>query len=212
MTQVNLLPTIVREKQKSRAATAAVVAAMLGVLALLGFIYVLQAARLTSAQHKLEAQQVVNRGLQDKIAGLQQFAALKTEVAAGQALVQTLQFQQVQWSGVLRDVSMVIPNQAWLTSLTGTSGLGTAAAGAPKGAAGAAPAAGTGATPVANIQFQGFAFSHVVVAQWLTRLTQVNGWVNSWLTSSSKATGTDQVQWGGTVDLSPAATANGGKS
>ncbi len=172
MTQVNLLPTIVREKQKSRAATAAVVAAMLGVLALLGFIYVLQAARLTSAQHKLEAQQVVNRGLQDKIAGLQQFAALKTEVATGQALVQTLQSQQVQWSGVLRDVSMVIPNQAWLTSLTGTSGLETAAAGAPSGAAGAAPAAGAAsATPVANIQFQGYAFSHVVVAQWLTRLT-----------------------------------------
>src|SRR5712692_7769546 len=210
MTQVNLLPTIVREKQKSRAATAAVVAAMLGVLALLGFIYVLQAARLTSAQHKLEAQQAVNRGLQDKIAGLQQFAALKTEVATGQALVKTLQSQQVQWSGVLRDVSMVIPNQAWLTSLTGTSGLGTAAAGAPSGAAGAAPATGAaGVTPVANIQFQGYAFSHVVVAQWLTRLTQVNGWVNSWLTSSSKATGTDQVQWGGSVDLSPAATANG---
>jgi Tfp pilus assembly protein PilN len=206
MTQVNLLPTGVREKQKSRTVTAAVVAAGLGVVALLGFVYVLQNARLTSAQHKLEAQQTVNGKLQTQIAGLQEFATLKSQVAAGEALVQTLQSQEVLWSGVLRDVSMVIPNQAWLSSMTAS--INTASTASQVAGSGSAAAIG----PVATIQFQGYAFTHVVVAQWLTRVAQVNGWVNAWLTSSDKsATGTDQVQWTGTIDLTPDATSNGGK-
>jgi len=208
MTQVNLLPTVVREKQKGRATTAAVVALALGLLALLGFIYVLQSARLNSAQHKLVAQQAVNTGIQTQINGLQQFATLKAQVTTGQALVQTLQYQEVLWSGVLRDVSMVIPGQAWLSSFTGAVTATTSATpGAPAGSAGGVSPAGT----VANIQFQGYAFSHLVVAQWLTRLAQVTGWVNPWLSTSTKSGDTDQVQWAGTVDLGPAATANGGQ-
>jgi Tfp pilus assembly protein PilN len=208
MTQVNLLPVVTREKQKGRAATAAVVALALGLLALLGFIYVLQSARLNSAQHKLVAQQAVNAGIQTQINGLQQFATLKAQVTTGQALVQTLQYQEVLWSGVLRDVSMVIPDQAWLSSFTGAVTATTSATpGAPAGSTGGVTPAGT----VANIQFQGYAFSHLVVAQWLTRLAQVTGWVNPWLSTSTKSADTDQVQWAGTVDLGPAATANGGQ-
>jgi len=103
---------------------------------------------------------------------------------------------------------MVIPDQAWLASFTGAAAATTSSApGAPAGSTGGATPAGT----VANIQFQGYAFSHLVVAQWLTRLTQVTGWVNPWLSTSSKSTDTDQVQWTGSVDLGPAATANGGQ-
>ncbi len=208
MTQVNLLPVVVREKQKGRAATAAVVAAVLGLLALLGFIYVLQSARLNSAEHKLAAQQAVNAGIQTQINGLQQFATLKAQVTAGQGLVRSLQYQEVLWSGVLRDVSMVIPDQAWLSSFTGAvTATPSAAPGAPAGSTGGATSSGT----VANIQFQGYAFTHLVVAQWLTRLAQVTGWVNPWLSTSTKSGGTEQVQWAGTVDLGPAATANGGQ-
>lgn len=203
MTQVNLLPTGVREKQKSRAATAAVIATALGAIALLGFVYVLQAARLSSAESKLQNQQAVNQGIQVKISQLSQYSNLKQELATAQSLVKNLKSSEVLWSGILRDVSMVIPDDMWLTSMTGSLNQGTTPV-----VSGTAPS-----TAIGTIQFQGFAFEHTTVALWLTRLAEVNGWQNPWLASSTKpAEGDQNVQWTGTVDLGPEATANGGKS
>ena len=59
MTQVNLLPTEVREGQKSRRALAAVILAVGAAVFLLLFIYTLQTARLSNANHKLAAQQAL---------------------------------------------------------------------------------------------------------------------------------------------------------
>ena len=118
MTQVNLLPTEVREGQKSRRALAAVILAVGAAVFLLLFIYTLQTARLSNANHKLVAQQALNQGLQTQIDSLQQFAQLKAEVSLRQTLTQQALTNQVRWSGVLRDISMVIPNTSPL--LTGS--------------------------------------------------------------------------------------------
>src|SRR5439155_90212 len=69
---------------------------------------------------------------------------------------------------------------------------------------------------VGNIQFQGSASDHLAVATWLTRLAQVTGWDNSWITASTKrgtnadGTKTDWVDFTGSVDLG-ARVAAGGK-
>ena len=63
MTQVNLLPGDVKERQKSRRLTAAVILAVGAIVALLFFVFVLQAARFSNAQQKLEAQQAIMRAL-----------------------------------------------------------------------------------------------------------------------------------------------------
>jgi Tfp pilus assembly protein PilN len=216
MTQVNLLPSDVRERQRSRRLVAAVIAAVGAVVALLFFIFVLQSARLSNADQKLKAQQAVNADLQGKIGQLQQFQELKQTVAAREAMTAGALNGQVAWSGVLRDVSMVIPNQMWLTGMSGTltegSTLPPPSTGSPStsGEAAIAPAM-TG-----SIQFQGMASDFPTVAKWLTRLEQVKGWENSWSTSLSKSAiegsaDANKVQFSATVDLTTEATVQGSK-
>lgn len=208
MTQVNLLPRDVLQRQRTRRVTAAVVAACLAVVGILLLVFVLQAARLRQAESRLEAQRATNQNLSAKIASLQPFQALKQQVASRQALNRRLLQGEVLWSGVLHDLSAIIPGRVWLTSVSGT-----AAAGAP-GAVGTAstpglPATGTGGG-AGTLQFQGGAFEHTDLSLWLTRLAEVNGWVNPWIMSSTRGSGGGTVQWSGSVDLTQAATADGG--
>ena len=200
MTQVNLLPGDVRERQRTRRLTLAVVAGVAGVLALVLFVFVLQSARLASANHQLAAQESVNDGLRSDIAGLQQFAQLKQTVADRVALRDDLLRSQVLWSGILRDLSMVIPGKVYLTSMTGTVTDVSQSPGLPAG------------DLVGTIQFQGVATDQPTVALWLSRLEQVDGWVNSWISQSAKANvdGVDKVQFSGTIDLSLLAASDGG--
>jgi Tfp pilus assembly protein PilN len=198
---------------------AAVVAGVGAVVALLFFVFVLQSARLSNAEQKLQAQEAVNADLQGKIGQLQQFQQLKLTVAAREALAASALSGQVAWSGVLRDISMVIPNKMWLTGMNGTL-TGTTAplapSGTPTNTAAPAPVA---PTLVGTIQFQGMASDFPTVGRWLQRLEQVNGWVNSWATNalrqSSDAASTqinaDKVQFTASVDLTTEATVQGSR-
>lgn len=218
MTQVNLLPTEVREGQKSRRALAAVILGVGAVVFLLLFVYTLQTARLANANHKLEAQKALNQSLQTQIDSLQQFANLKAEVALRQTLLQQALSNEVRWSGVLRDISMVIPGHMWLTGLTGTvadqpvSSGGSAPPSTPT-----TPSVGGPQTLVGTIQFTGMASDNPTVALWLSRLVRVTGWENSWLSSAQKVAqdpthpGPSKVQFSTSVDLAYPATVQGSK-
>ena len=202
MTQVNLLPTGVREKQKTRRVTVAAVVGVAGVVMILLLVYVLQVGRLASASRQLTAQESINRDYRSKIQALQPFADLKTNVANRQALVAQLMQGEILWSGVLHDLSMVLPDQMWLTGMTGT--LNTSGA-AGSGAASAGLAG--------NIQFQGYSFDHPTVALWLVRLQEVHGWVNAWISNAARTDFNNHslVQFVSSVDLTTDATTNGGR-
>lgn len=243
MTAVNLLPPQIREHQQTRRITLAVAAAAGAVVVLLGLVYFLQSSRLSDADRELAAQQGVNAGLQAEIAELQRFAELKAMLSGRQQLVDGALQGQVLWSGVLHDLSMVIPGDMYLTSMTATvsapvlpaapaapaetgatggeaTGGDAAAQATPAPTEGTAPAGSEPTAPadatqplagsqlVGLIQFDGVALDHPVIALWLTRLEEVNGWVNAWLTNSTKTNlgGADIVQFSGTIDLSSDAT------
>ena len=144
MTQVNLLPSDVKDRQRTRRLTAGVIMAVAAVVALLAFVFVLQAARLSDANQKLEAQQARNADLNGKLAQLGEFADLKAQVSAAEARSATALDGEVLWSGVLRDVSMVIPDEVWLSGMVGTL---TSAGISPAPATGSAPAP-SGSSPV----------------------------------------------------------------
>jgi Tfp pilus assembly protein PilN len=172
-------------------------------------VFILQTARLTDVRNQLEDQRSVNAALEADIAGLQEFEQLKNELASRQALSDQALQGQVLWSGVLRDVSMVIPGEMWLTGMTGSLSDTTGAA-----LAGGVPAT-PGLTPIiGTIQFQGYASRHPTVAKWLTRLEQVTGWENPWISNSTETdfNGEPKVQWSGTIDLTTEATVQGRKT
>jgi Tfp pilus assembly protein PilN len=209
--RVNLLPPEIYERQRIRRRTGAVVAVGLIVLLAIGAFYFLQVVRLNEVEDNVSAQESRNADLQRQINELQDIAALETEIAATRGLLNDLLADRVLWSGVLRDVSLVIPGEVWLNGLTGTVGVPT------PGATTTTPSTTTGAPGpagglVGQITFSGFAFEHTDVALWLSRLQDVRGFVNPWLSNSSKSTiGTEEVvTWTGSVDLSEQARRSGG--
>ena len=78
---------------------------------------------------------------------------------------------EISFSGLLMDISRVIPSTAALTSMTATSQEPTPIAG------------GLDAVHRAGSMSRGLALDYDTIASWLTRLERVRGWVNPWVTS-----------------------------
>jgi Tfp pilus assembly protein PilN len=181
VSQVNLLPTELRERQAIRRTTSLVVAAGLAVLALIGIFYFFQVQRLSQVQSDLEAQQSRNAQLETQIFSLQEFADLQAELASKEALVGEIFVNEVSWSSALLDVSRVIPDASYLTNLTGQI---------TPTVVGEVATAPTGGTPettlIGNMTFAGVANQTETIATWITRLEEVQGWVNAWVNSAQE--------------------------
>jgi Tfp pilus assembly protein PilN len=203
MSQVNLLPPEVRTKQKVRRYTVLATGAVGAAMVLILGVFALQTIRLSQASKSLATQQQTNRGLERQIQTLAPYDQLRQQVADGEALTVSLLNGQVLWSGALRDVSAALPGGLWLTSMNGTlNPVGASSATAPT------------ASVHGSIQFQGQAFEHTTVGDWLNRLEQVPGWVNAWVSSSARGAGQDganskTVTFSNSVDLSSEALTRG---
>ena len=200
--RINLLPPEIHERQRVRRRTAAVVAVGLIALAGLGAFYFLQILRLNEVEDDIAAQEAQNNQLRSQIAELQEIDVLQQEIETTRTLLNGLLADRILWSGVLRDISLVVPGQAWLNGLNGQVGV-------PGAEPAADPAAAGGL--VGQISFNGFAFTHRDVALWLSRLDDVRGFVNPWLSNSTKTDiGVQEaVQFTSSVDLSEQALARG---
>jgi Tfp pilus assembly protein PilN len=174
MTQVNLLPSELRAREATRRLTSVVVIVGVLVLGLVGLFYFFQVMNLSRARDDLAAQEGVNRQLQAQVNDLQRFQELQNQLQAKQALVNSVFVGEVSWSNVLVDISRVIPSEAYLTNLTGSTAAETAT-----------PTTG-GATLIGNISFTGVVRETGPLASWLTRLEQVDGWENAWMTSAAE--------------------------
>jgi Tfp pilus assembly protein PilN len=200
--RINLLPPEVLERQRARRRTFLTFAGGVIVLILIGAFYFLQILRLSSVEDNIAAQRAVNAQLEGQIAELEDVAALEEEIERTRLVLSGLLEDRVLWSGVLRDVSLVIPGEVWLNGIAGQLG---AAEGGTTGTTAELVTTGI----VGQISFDGFAFDHRDVALWLSRLEDVRGFINPWLSSSAKTViGTiDAVGFTSSVDLSEQAIA-----
>ena len=176
MTSVNLLPPELIQRQVARRTTAMVIAGGVVLLLVVGFFYFVQVMNLSRTQDDLAAQQATNVALQSQVADLQQYAQLQAELAAKQQLLSEVYAGEIQWSGVLLDVSRLIPADEYLTNLTGQISAPTT------GATGTAAA-----SLVGSLQFTGTAQGTATLATWLTKLEQSTGWVNAWMNSATES-------------------------
>lgn len=205
MSQVNLLPPELRQKQAVRRRTMLAAGAGAGVLALIVLFYFFQTMRLSSAQDELTAQEQTNGQLNGQIAELQPYAQLQATLAAKQGLVDVLYVNEVSWASVLLDVSRVIPDESYLTNLTGqiTAPTGTQV--------GAAPTTELVPDMIGNVSFSGVALETETIASWLTRLEDIQGWVNPWVNNAQETGELTRIYtFEGAVDLTVEATTDRG--
>ena len=172
MSQVNLLPPDIHAAQRQRRLAGVVALAGIGVIGLILVFYVLQLGSLGGVEDDIEAAEQNNAGLQRDIENLQEFEDLRAEAQAQQELLNDVFANEISFSGLLMDVSRVIPSDAALNSLT-------AAAQEPT------PSSGGSTLLVGRLDVAGIALDYEAIASWLMRLERVQGWVNPWVTSIS---------------------------
>jgi Tfp pilus assembly protein PilN len=220
--RVNLLPAAVVERRLVRRQRAGFAVGFVLVLGLLAVLYVGEAGRADRARQAAGREQAATAGLEAHKAGLQPYADLQAEVAGVEQLQASVYAKELRFSGVLQDVSTLIPDNAWLNQMsvnlkdaTGTGGAAQAAAATPNGAAATAiPGAPGSGSPVASITLSGTALGHVDVGALIRTL---NGtvkrnrqpvYLNPFFTTSQRQAESGQqrtVSFAATVDIGQAA-------
>lgn len=193
MRQINLLPSEIAQKRRAREITLLIGAGGLALIALLVLVFLIQTARVAGERGKLDDIRAENAALQGQVNSLQAFATLQKTLQTKQQLLGRLTQNEVRWSVLLNDVSLVIPSDVWLTNFTGSVQTSTGQRG---------PVATN--VPIGTIALGGSTFTHLDVAKWLSRLAVVREFAFPYLTMSAKGVIGDQqvVSFNSSVDLS----------
>jgi Tfp pilus assembly protein PilN len=197
VSQVNLLPPDILAAQRQRRMAGVVGLAGAGVIGLIFLFYVLQLGSLGSVREDMERAEQNNAGLQRDIEALQQFEEIRSRAQAKQDLLNQVFGNEISFSGILMDVSRVIPSDAALTSFSATS---------------QEPTATTGGSTLltGRIDVAGLAIDYDTIASWLMRLERIRGWVNPWVTSIADPE-TGPITYASGVDLTTAVVTERGQ-
>ncbi|HEX6580195.1 MAG TPA: hypothetical protein VF195_04920 [Actinomycetota bacterium] len=197
MSQVNLLPPDILAAQRQRRLAGVVALAGAGVIGLIFMFYVLQLGSLGSVREDIERAEQNNAGLQRDIEALQQFEEIRSRAQAKQDLLNQVYANEISFSGILMDVSRVIPSDAALTSFSATA---------------QEPTVTTGGSTLltGRIDVAGLAIDYDTIASWLMRLERIRGWVNPWVTSIADPE-TGPITYASGVDLTTAVVTERGQ-
>jgi Tfp pilus assembly protein PilN len=182
MKRINLLPQEERVKaSRERGLIWAILILVLVVVAL-GLVYVKYRSDVNAKQDELTTIQNETAVVQAKIAELSPYAVLQTQRTAMTQTAKGIYESSVPFSILLQELSLVIPENVRLQSLTAT----VPPAMLPGGAA-AEPGAAAATT---DVVFTGQTEEHRDVAEFLTRLGLIPQLKDITLTSSTDATST----------------------
>ena len=115
--RIDLLPRELVEQRLVRRQRSGIGAGFLVLLALLGLWYVLESRTLDRAQDKADQERAVATGLRAQRAQLQPLADLEAQIAAAEQLRTSVYRSEIRFSGVMRDISAIVPEDVWLTSM-----------------------------------------------------------------------------------------------
>jgi Tfp pilus assembly protein PilN len=205
MTEVNLLPPELRRRHRARSRSRQVIAGVAAVILLLIVVWFFESSKLATAKSDLASQNARNTELQTKISSLQRFADLQNQLNLKKELIADLETSEVQWSGVLHDLSMVMPSDVYLKTFDAQISVGVGGWETEVGPTGL----------IGTLQMSGVALNFPNVALWIDRMAQVTGWTNPWVTTAAIDSGGDSTSQGtdvaftGTVDLTPETARDG---
>jgi Tfp pilus assembly protein PilN len=184
MRRIDLLPPVYAEKRKQRRQVALVVVAGIVVFALLVAFWVGLGAQISDKEDELAAVQARNARIQTRIAELQRFEDLETELAAKRDALAQVMTGDVDWPSLLTEIAMVVPGEVWLSSLTASAAQTEGEA--PVGTETAEVRVSEQA-PFGRIQFSGNSLNMTGIAKWLIRLASVKEFSAVWLNTATES-------------------------
>lgn len=201
MRRINLIPPEIAARRRVRQQNSMLGVVFFVFLLLLAAIWFVRNGQLKDEQERVDVAQAEVQALETQVAALQEFAQLEQTVKQKQQTLATAMVDDVAWSRLLIELSMIIPGDSWITSLTG-------AASSPTSAPPTGPAPGTVAA--AGPKLGTLTFSAITVgdfpgvAKWITRLQELKSLQNIWVPSATKSelAGRDTVDYSSTADLS----------
>lgn len=180
MRAVNLLPKDDQSRSTRKQNVPALIATALIVLVtgLIGVTYL--SAKGTAESKKTELESARDElALMPSVADINAKDAprrtLKTEHDARVNALSTALTRRVAWDRILREISLVLPNDVWLRNMSATS---------PTPASGTSPAVTPPGLPPTLMTIEGSTYSHDAVARLITRLSVIPDLKNVWLTKS----------------------------
>lgn len=181
MRAFNLMPGDEARERSVRSSLPQIAVALLGVLVFAGLAggYLFTSAGVTSKQGELDDLRAQLAELEVPAEAPDQGAALAGDGPARTTALSTALASRIAWDRVLREVSLVIPDDVWLTQLSAST---------PGAGAAAAPAT-TGASSPNSLTTVGFATSQESVAVFLARLESIPELTSVQLQSSTRAEG-----------------------
>lgn len=179
--RVNLMPPEIAESARLRQVQLVMGVAVLLAVVIVALLYMHEHSKVNGAKSQLTAAQDAQAGLNSKLASLASVKETFQEVQDKQSLLNEAMGSEIRWSGVLSDLSLRIPHNVYLTSMTATE----ATFGVP------ATPANTPGTTIGTVVFAGNALRHDDVAAWLDALAKERGFADpTFSTSSETGTGT----------------------
>jgi len=180
MRAVNLLPRDDQSRGKRQQNVPALVATALIVLVtgLIGVMYLSSKSTAQAKEYEIE-------GAKAELALLPSVSEIESKDAPRRKLqgehdarvtaLSSALSRRTAWDRILREISLVLPDDVWLRSMSATS---------PTPASGPTLTASPGGLPPTLMTIEGSTYSHDAVARLITRLSVIPDLTNVWLTRS----------------------------
>jgi Tfp pilus assembly protein PilN len=173
--RVNLLPDEITEGHRLRAAQFVMAGIVASSLLAVTVIWLIAGQEVSSARSGLDSANASRANNAAQVAELQPVAAKYQELESRRAMLAAAASSEVRWSQYLTDLSLTVPDNVWLTSMT---------------VAPVVPNTGQDTSlpsdAVATITFSGKALAHDQVAVWLESVAKQQAYVNVYLNTSNE--------------------------
>src|SRR5918999_3820594 len=118
MKRINLLPREVAVRRRQRQQTVGLVGIGIVFILLLALVWFFRQGQLRNEEERREQAEARVQTLEARVAALREFALLDQTVKQKEQTLATAMTGDVAWSRLLIELSMIIPGDSWLTSLT----------------------------------------------------------------------------------------------
>lgn len=196
--RVNLLPQEIADAENFRKLKYKLGGAVAIAVGVVGLLFVGATGQVSSAQEGLDVATANTVALQQQVTALAEVPKVYGQVAAAENQLTTAMGDEVRWSFYMTDLSLTIPNDVGLTSMSikqvRTAAAPAAGTIAGPGAATAGAQSVLGKPGIATVTFEGQAATQDDVAAFLDSLAKQKSYVDPYFTNASVSDDTDSGQ------------------